>query len=484
SDGKCMAKFEIGFNDIMEQTLRAAKPAPELARELLISHLRKYITVPVKIKIGNRLSKFIPLVDAGNKLRAAYYWATTTGPKSFNPKDLGQKVENFDPRMVVHVDSGVFDLSAFSADKVDFPELENQGIDVYSLMVPYFIEKRRYHIKTWLIATVKSISTTAIQPADFQYFSSNIRHLRINLLRINIESILQKRLTSKISDPERRLEITDPKLSDQVFQYIHKIFLNLSKIKRNTQPQQQLIEAAIRLEEKYGGGESLDERIAGVRACLVWMKNLPVSENNLQVINAMEKELSDLTEKKISRAAKPSVFISYNHHDQPTAFLLRDALEKEGFDVILDSDDMLAGTPIKQFITDSVKNSDTTLLIASRNSLKSGWVGTEIVNTQYFHLFFPQKKFRACYVDESFTEKDFVDLTIAEINLELARLNESSNSRFLEDAGDQDLIGPKGRFNALKDSLPALVALLNDHLSIDVRPPNFEFGVKKLVSSL
>jgi len=73
------------------------------------------------------------------------------------------------------------------------------------------------------------------------------------------------------------------------------------------------------------------------------------------------------------------IFVSYNHKDQRIALKISDKLAEEGFEVIIDADDMKTGQDIEQFILQSIRESNATISLISTNSLMSAWVTLETI---------------------------------------------------------------------------------------------------------
>src|SRR3954469_15616747 len=147
SDGKCLAKFEIGFNDEFEKTLDASVLNGQNLSDLLCSHIEKYLLCPVKIRIGNVLTQnFYPLINAGPHLVNAYYWATTKGKKSFSLKDVQNKVEYCEPAIFIQVDSECMNLEQ-EWQKIEIPELSKESIRLYHQLIPYTIGRNHYKLK-------------------------------------------------------------------------------------------------------------------------------------------------------------------------------------------------------------------------------------------------------------------------------------------------------------------------------------------------
>ena len=75
------------------------------------------------------------------------------------------------------------------------------------------------------------------------------------------------------------------------------------------------------------------------------------------------------------------VFISYSTKDKETATKVKAALEQHGIEVKIDRESMRAGGNIRDFIDNSIRETDVTLSIVSENSLASDWVAFESVES-------------------------------------------------------------------------------------------------------
>jgi len=237
SDGKCLSKFDIGFSDDFEKTISTASLTGENLTDQIFEHIKKYLLCPVKIRIGNRLSAFIPLVDAGKYLKSAYYWATTKGKKTFDPKDMNYKVEHCEPVLLLQIDSSLLPADTVTMEYIKVPGLESENIKLYLQFIPYKIGRYNYNMKSWIFSVPKSISTNAIKKEEFKNYSPALRNLRINLLRIHVEVAIQKKFLAVLNKLQNGLLIADEQAIIRIYTYLHKLFLNLSNIKRNKQPQ-------------------------------------------------------------------------------------------------------------------------------------------------------------------------------------------------------------------------------------------------------
>lgn len=482
SDGKCMAKFEVGVNDNFEKLQAQIKSNAELTATKLYEHIEKYLLCPVRLKVGNRLTPFVPLINAGNHLKDAYYWATAKGKKSFEPKDIKDEVISCEPVLLVQLDTSEIDIGSMHFEMVPIPGLEDGKVKLYCQYIPYKINEKNYNLKTWIICTDGKDNANPILPNDFDNYSNTIRYLRINLLRIHTEIILQKKLLDVFTRVDDIYKIKDEATKERLYFYLHKIWLNLSSIKRNKQPQQQLIATTFRLNESYFGASGIDEQLLALKDYSDWLKNMDVTPQNMQVMQYVVDSSSALQNKKAESAEKFSVFISYNHADGETADIIKQKLEAEKIQVILDSDAMLAGTAITDFITSSIKNTNATVSVISNNSLTSGWVSIETINTIYFKKFFPDKKFIPCYTDRNFLENEFfVDDTLIEIDKKI----EDLKKRIQQRQGDtSDLDDKKKRLIELRQNLAGTINYLSNNLSLDFTPLKFETNFPALIKAI
>ncbi|MGN6298521.1 MAG: toll/interleukin-1 receptor domain-containing protein [Ginsengibacter sp.] len=482
SDGKCLAKFEVGLNDSFEYSLSQKKLNAENTATAIYEQITKYLLCPAKIKVGNKLTPFSPMINSGNFLKAAYYWATARGKKSFDPKDIHDEVISCEPVLLVQLDTSTIDISSMRFEKVEMPGLAENKIKLYCQYLPFKINDKNYNLKTWFICSEGKDNANPILPNDFQNYSNTIRYLRINLLRIHTEIILQKNLLEVFSSVNDTFKIKDEATKERLYFYLHKIWLNLSSIKRNQQPQQQLIATTFRLNESYFGASGIDEQLLALKDFSDWLKNLKITPENEQVKKYVGDNSAALESKKADAAKEISVFISYNHNDGEIAELIKQKLANEKIIVILDSDAMLAGTAIDDFITASIKNTNATVSIISNNSLNSGWVSIETINTISFKTFFPGKKFIPCYTDKIFLENEFfVDDTQKAIDKKI----EDLKIRIQQRQGDSsDLDEKKKRLIALRNNLPVLINYLNNNFCLDFTPAKLESNFAALLKAI
>jgi formylglycine-generating enzyme required for sulfatase activity len=177
------------------------------------------------------------------------------------------------------------------------------------------------------------------------------------------------------------------------------------------------------------------------------------------------------------------VFISYNHKDRTVAQNLKQLLIANGFEVTIDSDAMQAGDDIKDFIEKCVRETDFTLSIVSKNSLRSAWVAMES------SLTFGKEKvangrFIACYIDPGFFQRSYTRETLTFIKSEIKEIQEEMSFRFEEGWDSRDLQDELNRFNDLKHHLPQIIHKLKNSLCVDIMNDNLEKNFPTISRSL
>ena len=180
----------------------------------------------------------------------------------------------------------------------------------------------------------------------------------------------------------------------------------------------------------------------------------------------------------------PKVFISYNHNDSKVALKIRDALEKENIEVIIDQEDMMAGTEIKNFIERSIGESTVTVSLVSNKSLKSAWVALETIDTFFLARYQKNKRFIGCYLDDDFFQPDYTLKTIGEIEAQI-KTNQNLIPEYQQKMIDtRDLNNENTRLLALRSNLDGIVGRLRDSLCLDVREETFNQSMQKLIQAI
>ncbi|HRP57785.1 toll/interleukin-1 receptor domain-containing protein [Agriterribacter sp.] len=482
SDGRCMAKFEVGFSDQLRNGVATQANEKKTSSFNLYKYVERYLLCPVKIKVGSRLSDYLPLIEAGEKLRDAYYWTTTKGKKSFEAKDIKHQAEPCEPALLIQFRAGEINPDHLFAQKVDMPFLSKEGIELYCTHISYTIGRRKYHLKTWMIITADE--DTPLLSGQFRTYNQTVRYLRINLLRIHVETCMQKKLVETFGTTDETYKIKDPAVRDRLYFYLHKILLNLTNIQRNDQPQIALIEAAFRLDEYYYGSMRIEDQVKVLDEYKTWLKELELSPKNQRVLGYVQKSAEDLRDQQKQQPENCVVFISYNHADEITAALLKDKLEQEKITVILDSASMQAGTAIKDFISKSILRSHAILSVVSANSLTSGWVGVETINAMFIKDFFPEKKFIACCLDTDFMKDGFIERANIKIDQRITAIKSLAKSRSVSALRSTDIDDEWRRLESLRLKLPDIIAHLKNDLGIAIREKDLNGNFPKILEAI
>lgn len=178
-----------------------------------------------------------------------------------------------------------------------------------------------------------------------------------------------------------------------------------------------------------------------------------------------------------------NIFISYNHKDQKTAGKIHETLVDAGFKVTIDKDNLKPGQAIENFITDSIRHTDATLILISRNSLASAWVALESILGSQDELL-RLRKIIPCYLDADFLERPFTSKVIGGIDQNLYEINHLIHAAVDKGDGIEDLQNERTRLSLHKSRLPSIIQRLRETLCIDLTDENFEWGIKKIIAEL
>jgi hypothetical protein len=178
------------------------------------------------------------------------------------------------------------------------------------------------------------------------------------------------------------------------------------------------------------------------------------------------------------------VFLSYNHEDAPVAAKLHRFLKAQGISVVLDSESMLAGERIQDFIARSIEQSDVVVSLVSSRSLLSGWVAMETIQSLQRNAWVEGRKFIACYLDEAFFTPECRLEYTRQIDERLARIEELLPDYAARRINTIDLDEEKTRLYDLRNGLGLILATLKGTLCLDVRDGRFEESGKRLVEAI
>ena len=167
--------------------------------------------------------------------------------------------------------------------------------------------------------------------------------------------------------------------------------------------------------------------------------------------------------------SKAKVFISYNHGDKEIVDRIIGYLKQNDITVIIDNESMDAGQKIEKFI-EVINQVDCVLAVISANSLRSKWVGKEIITT----LGRPDKFFLPCHIDDTSMDGDFIQRTDEYIDQKTTEINEKIKTKGFT----VDLITEGQDWTNHKNSLPAIINSLTRTKYISLKPGDFDENIK------
>ncbi len=176
----------------------------------------------------------------------------------------------------------------------------------------------------------------------------------------------------------------------------------------------------------------------------------------------------EVSNKPSNSNAPRTVFISYSTKNKDKANLVKEALEKAGFETIIDHDFFEIGKRFEDEILRAISTSDATLLLISKESLASPWVGMEnVVGT--IKQAVDQRPLFAAFLDKDFLGRRFaIDLTQKSINPQIKEIESLIDEQLKEGMGIENLQEDLSRLKALKNNLPQVISFLKERLTIDI----------------
>ena len=158
------------------------------------------------------------------------------------------------------------------------------------------------------------------------------------------------------------------------------------------------------------------------------------------------------------------------HDDAAAVSRLRDVLRGNGIEVIVDSEAMLPGERISDFIDRSIRDCDVVVSVVSDRSLLSAWVASETVLSFSRLKRDPNLSFVACYLDDAWLQPEFRLQITQRIDDRLRRIESLLPDYAAQRIDSADLNEEKTRLYDLRNNLGHLLAVLRERsVSISVR---------------
>jgi hypothetical protein len=163
---------------------------------------------------------------------------------------------------------------------------------------------------------------------------------------------------------------------------------------------------------------------------------------------------------------------------------INNRLKKNKIKTTIDFQDITAGEDINEFIRNSILNSRITLAIISKESLLSGWVATETINSFFLEKFDEGKKFIACYLDNAFLDPGFANEAIKDINRRLDDIIKQTEERDYLETDSSDLNDRKSRLYFLKNNFGIIIQRLQNSKCIDISYEKLDLNFPKLLKDI
>lgn len=179
-----------------------------------------------------------------------------------------------------------------------------------------------------------------------------------------------------------------------------------------------------------------------------------------------------------------TVFISYSSKDRDIAAKVRAALEAKGIAVTIDSEFLAPGGDIRAFIDKSIRETDVTLSIVSRNSLESDWVAIESIESFAAERYKEGKKFIAVDIDGEIHRNEFLNEALERINKEIKQLEKEIARAADSGVNAVNLERKKSRKYDLRHNLPKILDRLSEYLTPDIREPEFVKNLQRIIDEI
>ncbi|MCI4667432.1 MAG: toll/interleukin-1 receptor domain-containing protein [Bacteroidia bacterium] len=177
-----------------------------------------------------------------------------------------------------------------------------------------------------------------------------------------------------------------------------------------------------------------------------------------------------------------TVFISYNHNDQEVARKIEAYLEAGGINVIRDEDSTDPGENLSQFSIDSVRNSDYTISLISKNSLRSLWVMIETLDNQFAERLEGRRKLIPTYLDKNFLNNDYIDDVYDLMEAKLKDVNDRIDKYLAKNRNTRHLNTQKTNLMKFLNEFDGIIDTLNQLRCMDLSEESFERSMEEISS--
>lgn len=162
-----------------------------------------------------------------------------------------------------------------------------------------------------------------------------------------------------------------------------------------------------------------------------------------------------------------NIFISYSRKDAAFVERLKTALEAGKIGITIDTESLAFGDNLQEFVERSVRETDLTIVVISRNSLQSVWVIAGALETLMYEKVLGRKKYLPIYIDDSFLDDALYLQIVEQIDASLATLKDLTVKGMERHLGTAHLDQKRERFITLRNNLPAILKKLANVLVAD-----------------
>ncbi|MBD3228665.1 MAG: TIR domain-containing protein [Candidatus Lokiarchaeota archaeon] len=179
------------------------------------------------------------------------------------------------------------------------------------------------------------------------------------------------------------------------------------------------------------------------------------------------------------------VFISYNHKDKEFVLKLKKRLEERNIRITIDIETMEFGEEIMSFIDKSMKETDFTISIVSKNSLRSAWVIVEALETLMYEKVEKKTKFVPLFIDKSFFNTMTQNEIVEEVEKSIKEINEETiklSNKFLQ---TKNLDEKRAQLIDVRYNIDKILSKLNSSLVADFSSDDkFNENLPKLIEQI
>jgi hypothetical protein len=179
------------------------------------------------------------------------------------------------------------------------------------------------------------------------------------------------------------------------------------------------------------------------------------------------------------------VFISYSRKDAEFVNKLKEALEASDIGVIIDVESLKFGDNLQAFLEQSVRETDLTIAVISKQSLQSVWVVAEALEALMYEHVEGRKRFLPIYIDTSFLDDTLYLQIVEQIDASITTLQELTNQAIDKHLGTAHLDQKRERFITLRNNLDKILKKLTDVLVADFSSEEkFTKNLPKLIETI